>query len=78
MDLRREEKQARIVLTNQGAVPESIRERFFEKYVTAGKPKGTGLGAYSARRIALAHGGDIAMTTDDATGTVVTVCLPPA
>ena len=78
VDLRREEKQARIVLTNQGAVPESIRERFFEKYVTAGKPKGTGLGAYSARRIALAHGGDIAMTTDDATGTVVTVCLPPA
>jgi len=76
VDLRREHEKALIVLENRGAVPESIRERFFEKYVTAGKPKGTGLGAYSARRIALAHGGDIAMTTDDA-GTVVTVCLPP-
>ena len=78
VDLRRQGEQARIVLANEGAVPVSIRERFFEKYVTSGKPKGTGLGAYSARRIALAHGGDIAMTTDDDAGTVVTVWLPPA
>jgi signal transduction histidine kinase len=68
---------ARVVISNQGAVPESIRDRFFEKYVTAGKPKGTGLGAYSARRIAQAHGGDIAMATDG-TGTTITVSLPAA
>ncbi|MHC1791560.1 response regulator [Solidesulfovibrio sp.] len=78
VDLRQEAGMARITLANQGAVPESVRERFFEKYATAGKPKGTGLGTYSARRIALVHGGDIAMATDDVTGTVVTVSLPRA
>lgn len=78
VELRREGDRALIALANQGAVPESVRERFFEKYVTAGKSKGTGLGTYSARRIARVHGGDIAMTTDDDAGTVVTVCLPPA
>ena len=62
-------------IANKGAVPESVRERFFEKYATAGKARGTGLGTYSARLIALSHGGDIAMATDDA-GTVVTVRLP--
>lgn len=65
-----------ITIRNQGAVPAGIRERFFEKYVTAGKPKGTGLGTYSAKLIAKAHGGDIAMRTDDAWGTEITVCLP--
>ena len=53
--LTREGGQARIVLRNQGAVPECVRERFFEKYATAGKTRGTGLGTYSARLIARAH-----------------------
>jgi signal transduction histidine kinase len=78
VDLRREEKTATIAISNQGAVPECVRERFFEKYATAGKTKGTGLGTYSALLIARAHGGTITMRTDDATGTVVTVALPAA
>jgi signal transduction histidine kinase len=67
----------RVAIANQGEVPESIRERFFEKYVTAGKPKGTGLGAYSARRVAQAHGGDIIMQTGGGE-TTLTVSLPAA
>ncbi|WP_428564970.1 MAG: response regulator [Solidesulfovibrio sp. DCME] len=67
---------ARIVIANKGAVPECVRKRFFEKYATAGKPRGTGLGTYSAKLIALAHGGGIDMETDDVAGTRVTVCLP--
>jgi signal transduction histidine kinase len=74
--LTRDGDRAVMVIGNQGAVPECVRERFFEKYATAGKPKGTGLGTYSARLIARAHGGDITMRTDGARGTEVTVTMP--
>lgn len=66
----------RIAIHNPGAVPEAVRGRFFEKYATAGKPFGTGLGAYSARLIAQAHGGRIECETSEAAGTTVTVILP--
>lgn len=68
--------EMRIAIHNPGAIPEAVRERFFEKYATAGKPFGTGLGAYSARLVAQAHGGRIAYETSDAAGTTVTVLLP--
>ncbi len=68
--------EMRIAIHNPGAIPEAVRESFFEKYATAGKPFGTGLGAYSARLIAQAHGGRIAYETSDAAGTTVTVVLP--
>ncbi len=76
IDLDRDGDTARVAIANQGAVPECVRERFFEKYATAGKTRGTGLGTYSARLIARAHGGDITMETDEASGTRVTVSLP--
>ncbi|SKA84452.1 Signal transduction histidine kinase [Paucidesulfovibrio gracilis DSM 16080] len=68
--------QVCIDIANQGAVPEEIRHRFFEKYVTLGKRSGTGIGTYSARLIAKTLGGDVIMRTDDQTGTVVSVRLP--
>lgn len=66
----------RIVIHNAGAVPEAVRDRFFEKYATAGKVYGTGLGTYSAQLIAKAHGGRIELATSEAEGTRVTVVLP--
>ncbi len=69
---------AAIAIHNLGVVPEAIRERFFEKYATSGKDRGTGLGTYSARLIAETQGGSIAMTTTEATGTTITVRLPVA
>lgn len=66
----------RIVIHNPGAVPEPIRDKMFQKYVTCGKPRGTGLGAYSARLIAETHGGAVSMTTSEADGTTVAVSLP--
>jgi len=78
MELLRGESGVSIEVRNHGAVPLDMRERFFEKYATSGKTRGTGLGTYSARLIALAHGGDIAMRTDEAAGTAVTVTLPAA
>ncbi len=52
-------------IRNQGVVPISIRDRFFGKYVTADKPKGTGLGAYSAKLLAEAMGYGLRMETSD-------------
>ncbi|TVR00734.1 MAG: PAS domain-containing sensor histidine kinase [Desulfovibrionales bacterium] len=61
---------------NLGIVPEEIRDRFFDRYVTAGKPGGTGLGTYSAMLIARSHGGRISFTTSASQGTLVTVTIP--
>jgi two-component system, sensor histidine kinase and response regulator len=63
----------RLSIHNNAAVPETIRARFFEKYVTAGKRKGTGIGTYSARLAIERLGGDIQMTSSETDGTTVYV-----
>jgi CheY-like chemotaxis protein len=71
----RPEGGARIDIVNKGDIDPKLKGKFFEKYVTAGKARGTGLGTYSARLIARAHGGDIEMKSGS--GTVeVSVFLP--
>ncbi len=61
---------------NQGEIPEEIRDRFFERYVTSGKNHGTGLGTFSARLVARAHNGDITFSTSAEHGTHVLVTIP--
>ncbi|WP_432734572.1 CHASE sensor domain-containing protein [Maridesulfovibrio sp. FT414] len=61
-----------VTVKNTLAVPEEIRNRFFDKYVTQGKEDGTGLGTYSAKLIAQTHEASISMHTADDTGTEVT------
>lgn len=65
-----------IVVHNEGAIPESIRQNFFEKYITYGKSYGTGIGTYSAKLIAEAHGGQISFSTSEKDGTSVMISLP--
>ncbi len=67
--------QAKIAIHNKGAIPKDIRDTVFDKFVTCGKQKGTGLGTYSARLIAKTLGGDIAMETSEQKGTTFTVSL---
>jgi signal transduction histidine kinase len=67
---------ARIAIHNSGVIPASIRERFFQKFVTSGKQSGTGLGAYSAQLIARTLGGGITFQTSVEEGTTLTVSLP--
>lgn len=68
-----------VTILNQGVVPAQIRERFFEKFVTAGKQNGSGLGTYSAKLLAEAQNGSIAMDTSDEEGaTTIRVTLPCA
>ncbi|CAN5606541.1 hypothetical protein BH11PSE7_BH11PSE7_17880 [soil metagenome] len=63
---------------NAGAIPLAIRRNFFQKYATAGKASGTGLGAYSARLMARVQDGSVAMQTSDEAGTTITVQLKAA
>lgn len=67
----------RIAIQNSGVVPMAVRECFFEKYVTAGKRGGSGLGTYSARLLVQAQQGDIGLEVSDAENwTRVSVSLP--
>ncbi|OIO04376.1 MAG: hypothetical protein AUJ49_02920 [Desulfovibrionaceae bacterium CG1_02_65_16] len=76
VDLGGDDTRAVIAVRNLGAVPPAIRARFFQKYVTAGKSRGTGLGAYSARMIAQALGGAINLDASDPKATTIRVTLP--
>lgn len=65
-----------ISIHNKGAVPEDIRDTFFEKYVTSGKRGGTGLGTYSAKLIAETQGGSIRLDTSEPDETRIIISLP--
>ncbi len=65
-----------VKIHNQGVIPQRIRDHFFEKYATAGKEKGTGLGTYIARLITEAHQGDIRFNTGEADGTTIIIEFP--
>ncbi|KUG28491.1 hypothetical protein ASZ90_001638 [hydrocarbon metagenome] len=76
VSLGREGEEAVVGITNAGEVPEEIRERFFQKYVTSGKRDGTGLGAYSAMLAVTAHGGRADLDATRPGFTTVTVRFP--
>lgn len=78
VDLSEDAKACTISISNAKAVPAEIRDRFFEKYSTAKKSGGTGLGTYSAYIMTRALGGTIEMETSDETGTKFTVLIPKA
>ncbi|MEI6169145.1 MAG: response regulator [bacterium] len=65
-----------VSLRNRGSVPESIRDRFFQKFSTAGKTHGTGLGTYSAGLIAGLLGARISVDTSVPDFTNVGICFP--
>jgi signal transduction histidine kinase len=64
-----------VVIDNEGEVPPAMRGRFFEKYATADKEGGSGLGTYSIRLMAEVQGGGASMDTGDGR-TRLTVTLP--
>jgi signal transduction histidine kinase len=63
---------------NAGGIPESIRDRLFEPFISYGKREGTGLGTAIARSIVEAHGGTINYRTETGRGTIFTINLPLA
>ncbi|MBW2108461.1 MAG: hybrid sensor histidine kinase/response regulator, partial [Deltaproteobacteria bacterium] len=74
--VKNKDQHIRISIHNWGAVPEDIRPRFFEKYATAGKKNGLGLGSYMAKLVVDAHGGRIGLKSSKTAGTEVFMELP--
>ena len=61
---------------NWGMVPEQVRSCFFEKYATAAKKDGTGIGTYIAHLIVTSHRGSISFESSKDEGTTVKIELP--
>jgi signal transduction histidine kinase len=57
-------------------IPEAIRSRIFEPFVTYGKKNGTGLGMAIAKSTVDAHGGRIWLESEIGIGTTFHVVLP--
>ncbi len=72
----KESPASKIAISNQGVVPEDMRDDFFKKYATSGKKGGSGLGTYSAKLIMDTHGGTISMQSSKKTGTTLSVVFP--
>jgi len=58
-------------------VPEGIRERIFDSFLS-GRPDGTGLGLAIAKRILASHSGDLALLATSPAGTTFRLRLPLA
>ncbi|MCG7564385.1 response regulator [Pseudoalteromonas sp. McH1-42] len=70
------EQQLTVIIQNPDPIPDGVRTRFFDKFVTFGKPDRAGVGTYTAKLLAEAQHGQIAFNTDEQRGTEVTVSLP--
>jgi two-component system, sensor histidine kinase and response regulator len=69
-----------VEVRNPGAIPPERLATLFEPFRREPRPaarsSGLGLGLFIAQQIALAHGGDVAVASSPAAGTVVTIRLP--
>jgi signal transduction histidine kinase len=66
-----------IRVTDEGAgVPDNIRGRVFDPFVSSGKPNGTGLGLAIVSKIVSDHGGAVSVERTSENGTVMLVKLP--
>ncbi len=61
---------------NGPGIPDSIRDRLFESFVTYGKQTGTGLGTAIVKSIIEAHGGTISFESRKDRGTTFTISIP--
>lgn len=67
------------VCDNGGGIPDSIRARVFDPYITSRKiGQGMGLGLAISRKIMLDHGGDLALVSSSPQGTTFRLTLPRA
>ncbi|MET1080189.1 MAG: hybrid sensor histidine kinase/response regulator [Pseudomonas sp.] len=60
-----QDEQLCLRMENQTAVPENFRPFFFDKYASQGKKTGSGLGTYSAKKLAEAQGGSLELQVND-------------
>jgi two-component system sensor histidine kinase PilS (NtrC family) len=65
------------VSDNGPGIPDTVRERLFEPFVT-GRPGGTGLGLAIVQRAVVAHRGMVLVDSVTGQGTTFTVFFPAA
>jgi signal transduction histidine kinase len=64
------------VSDNGRGIPESIRGKLFEPFISYGKENGTGLGLTVVQKIVQDHGGDIIVEKTSEEGTIFRITLP--
>jgi len=69
------EDKIEITIHNPAEIPELIQDTFFEKYTTAKKSGGTGIGTYSAKLMAEVQKGGLRFTTSAREGTTLYIDL---
>lgn len=65
-----------IVEDNGKGIPRKVLRRIFEPFFSHGKPRGTGLGMATVKKIVEEHGGTIQVHSEEGAGTRVTIFLP--
>ncbi len=79
VELREIRDGAEIRVSDNGhGIPESIRGKLFEPFISQGKENGTGLGLTVVQKIVQDHGGDVTVEKTSPEGTVFRVMLPLA
>jgi signal transduction histidine kinase len=77
IDLREVAGGLQIRLADNGrGIPESIRGKLFEPFISYGKENGTGLGLTVVQKIVQDHGGDVVVEKTSGEGTVFRITLP--
>jgi len=64
------------IADNGAGISDTARARLFQPFALSSRPGGTGLGLAIARDLARAHGGDVALVSTGATGTVFRITIP--
>jgi signal transduction histidine kinase len=64
------------VSDNGRGIPESIRSKLFEPFISYGKENGTGLGLTVVQKIVQDHGGDVIVEETSEEGTIFRITLP--
>jgi signal transduction histidine kinase len=64
------------VSDNGRGIPELIRDKLFEPFVSCGKENGTGLGLTAVQKIVQDHGGDVTVEKTSSEGTIFRLMLP--
>jgi signal transduction histidine kinase len=65
-----------LIADNGTGIPESVRDKLFQPFVTAGKENGVGLGLTIVRKIVTDHGGEVNLEATSSQGTVFKLWLP--
>jgi signal transduction histidine kinase len=77
IELRRIDEALEIRIADNGpGIPDAIRDRLFEPFVSHGKENGTGMGLTVVQKILQDHGGDVAVEQTSASGTIFRIKIP--